>query len=467
MGKNKIKKLTEVTIGDMVSEGKCISRIDEKVYFIEGVVPGDIVDIIISKDKKSFAEAYPVHFHKYSDLRSPAFCEHFGTCGGCKWQDLSYEKQLEFKQKQVSDALERIGKITIGEMLPILPSNKTQFYRNKLEFTFSNKRWIKKEELSQGKITERNALGFHIPRMFDKVLDINNCYLQPEPSNSIRNWLKAYALEHKLSFFDIEGRKGFLRMITIRTSFSTGEVMLILQVADDLPVETEALLVALKAHFPEVTSLYWVLNQKGNDTFHDLELNLYHGKAYIEEIMEGLRFRIGPKSFYQTNSEQAYELYKVTRAFADISETDVVYDLYTGTGTIANFVAKQAKKVVGIEYVEPAIVDAKINSEINGISNTSFYAGDMKDVLNQEFLEKEGLPSVIITDPPRAGMHPDVVQTLIKILAPKIVYVSCNPATQARDIQLLSPYYKVVKVMPVDMFPHTHHVENVALLTLK
>lgn len=467
MGKNTIKKLTEVTIGDMVSEGKCISRIDEKVYFIEGVVPGDIVDIIISKDKKSFAEAYPVHFHKYSSLRSPAFCEHFGICGGCKWQDLSYEKQLEFKQKQVSDALERIGKIHIGEMLPILPSAVTKFYRNKLEFTFSNKRWLKREELNTGEIPDRNALGFHIPRMFDKVLDINNCYLQPEPSNSIRNWLREYALSNNLSFFDIHGRKGFLRMLTIRNSATTGEVMLIIQVADDLPEETEALLTALQQKFPEITSLFWVLNQKGNDTFHDLTLNLFHGKPYMEEVMEGLRFRIGPKSFYQTNSGQAYELYKVTRDFANLSDTDVVYDLYTGTGTIANFVARQAKKVVGIEYVDAAIVDAKINSELNGITNTSFYAGDMKDVLNEEFLEKEGKPSVIITDPPRAGMHPNVVQTLIKILAPKIVYVSCNPATQARDIQLLSPYYQVVKVMPVDMFPHTHHVENVALLTLK
>ena len=364
MGKNKIKKLTNVTVGDMVSEGKCISKIDEKVYFIEGVVPGDIIDIIISKDKKNYAEAYPVHFHTLSPLRSPAFCEHFGVCGGCKWQDLSYEKQLEFKQKQVSDALERIGKISIAEMLPIVPSAETKYYRNKLEFTFSNKRWIKKEELNQGIITERNALGFHIPRMFDKVLDINNCYLQPEPSNSLRNWLREYALNHKLSFFDITERKGFLRMITIRTSQATGEVMIILQVADDQPEVTNSLLSEMLAAFPSITSLYWVLNQKGNDTFHDLDLNLFYGKPFIEENMEGLKFRIGPKSFYQTNSNQAFELYKITRDFAAIQPNEVVYDLYTGTGTIANFVAKQAKKVVGIEYVPTAIVDAKINSEV-------------------------------------------------------------------------------------------------------
>jgi 23S rRNA (uracil1939-C5)-methyltransferase len=433
------------------------------VIFVEGVVPGDVVDILVEKDKKSYAEARLWNMIEKSPLRVPTFCKHFGNCGGCKWQDLEYTQQLVFKQKQVNDALQRIGKVELPEIDTILPSAETKFYRNKLEYTFSERRWLTKEEMEDESISMSNALGYHVPRVFDKILDIQECFLQAEPSNSIRNEIKEYAKEHALGFFNVRDLKGYLRIITIRTT-TRGEVMIILQVAEDREEDTKGLLNHLIKKFPQISSCFYVLNQKGNDTLHDLEPVLHHGLPYITEVMEGLQFRIGPKSFYQTNANQAYELYKITRDFAGLTGNELVYDLYTGTGTIAQFVAKDAHKVVGIEYVEMAIADAKINAELNGVNNCSFFAGDMKNVLTADFVEQHGKPDVIITDPPRAGMHTDVIARMLEIGAEKIVYVSCNPATQARDLQLLDAIYEVKRVQPVDMFPHTHYVENVVLL---
>jgi len=460
---NKNKVIEGLTIGDMVAEGKCIVRHEEKVIFVDGVVPGDIVDILIEKDKKSYAEARLWKMVKKSPLRVPTFCKHFGNCGGCKWQDLDYDQQLVFKQKQVSDALQRIGKVALPDLLPIVPSAETKFYRNKLEFTFSERRWLTNEEMAIEDISNLHALGFHVPRVFDKILDIQECYLQAEPSNSIRNEVRSYAEKHSLGYFNVRDLKGYLRILIIRTT-TKGEVMLILQVAEDREEDTKALLDHLISQFPAISSCFYVLNQKGNDTMHDLEPQLHYGLPYITEEMEELQFRIGPKSFYQTNAPQAFELYKITREMAGLSGDEVVYDLYTGTGTIAQFVAKDAKKVVGIEYVEMAIADAKVNASLNGITNCSFYAGDMKNVFTAELIAKEGKPDVVITDPPRAGMHTDVIARLLEAEPKRIVYVSCNPATQARDLQLMDEYYEVKKVQPVDMFPHTHHVENVVLL---
>lgn len=454
--------IPEITIGDMVAEGKCIARHEEKVIFVEGVVPGDVVELFIEKDKKSYAEGRPRKILKRSPLRTTAFCEHFGVCGGCKWQDLDYNQQLHFKQKQVTDALQRIGKVAIPEILPIVGSAETRFYRNKLEFTFSNRRWLTEDEIGDESVLKTEALGFHIPRMHDKILDIKNCYLQASPSNDIRNFIKAYALSHQLPFFDPKALKGYLRLLTIRTA-STGQVMVILQVGEERE-ETQRLLDALLERFPEITSLYYVLNQKGNDTLEGLTPELYAGAPVIMEAMEDLQFRVGPKSFYQTNSAQAEVLYAITRNLAELTGSERVYDLYTGTGTIALYVAKQAKEVVGIEYVEAAIEDAKLNAQANGINHARFYAGDMKNVLTPDFILSHGRPDVVITDPPRAGMHPEVVQRLIETEATRIVYVSCNPATQARDLQLLDSHYQVKVVQPVDMFPHTHHVENVVQL---
>jgi 23S rRNA (uracil1939-C5)-methyltransferase len=453
--------LENVLVSDMAAEGKCVARHNNKVIFIDHAAPGDILDIRIIKDKKSFAEAVPVKIQQYSDKRSEPFCEHFGVCGGCKWQHINYQTQLYYKTRQVKDNFERIGKLEFSEVLPIIPAENIKYYRNKLEYSFSNKRWLSQEELSSD-VLSQDALGFHIPGRYDKILDIKSCYLQPEPSDSIRLAVKDFALKNKLDFFDIREKKGLLRNLIIRTS-STGEVMVIIQFFRE-DKDISLLLEFLKEKFPEITSLYYVINSKGNETFHDLDLNLYYGKHYITEKMENLEFRVGPKSFYQTNSLQAYSLYKVARDFAGLTGKEVVYDLYTGTGTIANFVAGMAKKVVGVEYVPMAIEDAKINSEINGIKNTFFYAGDMKDILSDEFVKENGHPDVIITDPPRAGMHEDVVQMLRGIAAPKIVYVSCNPATQARDLALLSDLYEIQKIQPVDMFPQTAHVENVVLL---
>ncbi|MCF6351548.1 MAG: class I SAM-dependent RNA methyltransferase [Cyclobacteriaceae bacterium] len=479
-----------VLIEGIAAEGKAIARVDNKVIFVPGVAPGDVVDIRVTRKKKSFYEGTAIKFHTYSKDRVEPFCDYFGTCGGCKWQHIPYNLQLAFKNQQVTDNLVRIGKIDLPSFNPILASSDQTFYRNKLEFTFSDMRWLTREEIDEKQELERNGLGFHIPGRFDKIVDIDKCHLQAEPSNSIRNWVKAYALANKLSFFNLITQEGYLRILIIRTT-STGQNMVILQVAKDKPEWLTPLLDALIKEFPKLSSVNYVINNKRNETFNDLPVHNYYGTPYIEEAMtieearlpatgkaeagsrngqgkpEKLTFRIGPKSFYQTNSLQAYELYKIARSFAGLTGNELVYDLYTGTGTIANFVAHRAKKVIGLEYVEDAIEDAKINSSINSITNTAFYAGDIKDLLNDEFISTHGKPNVIITDPPRAGMHQDVINMLLKVEASKIVYVSCNPATQARDLALLDEKYKVTKLQPVDMFPQTHHVENIALLELR
>jgi len=462
-----------VLIEGIAAEGKAIARVDNKVIFVSGVAPGDVVDIRVTRKKKSFFEGTAIKFHEYSKDRVEPFCDYFGTCGGCKWQHIPYDLQLKFKNQQVIDNLVRIGKIDLPEFNPILASKEQTFYRNKLEFTFSDTRWLTREEIDNSEELNRNGLGFHIPARFDKIIDIEKCHLQVEPSNSIRNWVRDYAIKNNLPFFNLVTQKGYVRILIIRTS-STGESMVILQVTKDNPEWLTPLLEGLKKEFPQITSLNYVINNKRNETFNDLPVHNYFGTPYIEESMlieegkpEKLTFRIGPKSFYQTNSLQAYELYKIAQSYAGLTGKELVYDLYTGTGTIANFVAHKAKKIIGLEYVEAAIEDAKINSSINNIKNTDFYAGDIKDLLNDVFINTHGKPDVIITDPPRAGMHQDVIDMLLKVAANKIVYVSCNPATQARDLALLDAKYKVVKLQPVDMFPQTHHVENIALLELK
>ena len=444
-----------------------MAKVNELVIFVPYVVPGDVVDLQVKRKKNHYAEAVAVKFHEKSPLRTEPFCSHFGVCGGCKWQCLSYEEQLKYKQKQVFDNLTRIGKVELPEFRPILGSEKTRFYRNKLEFTFSNKRWLTEEEVKQNvKYDQMNAVGFHIPGAFDKVLAIDKCWLQDDISNQIRNAVRDYAYAHNFPFFDLRTQEGLLRNIMIRTS-STGELMVVLQckVTDDEGRrKMEEILQFMADSFPQITSLMYVINNKCNDTIGDLDVEVFKGNDHIFEDMEGLRFKVGPKSFYQTNSEQAYNLYKVAREFAGLTGNELVYDLYTGTGTIANFVARQARKVVGIEYVPEAIEDAKVNSALNGIDNTLFYAGDMKDILTNDFIAEHGRPDVIITDPPRAGMHNDVIDVILAAEPKRIVYVSCNPATQARDLQLLDGKYKVTAVQPVDMFPHTHHVENVVQL---
>ena len=444
-----------------------MAKVNELVIFVPYVVPGDVVDLQVKRKKNHYAEAVAVKFHEKSPLRTEPFCSHFGVCGGCKWQCLSYEEQLKYKQKQVFDNLTRIGKVELPEFRPILGSEKTRFYRNKLEFTFSNKRWLTEEEVKQDvKYDQMNAVGFHIPGAFDKVLAIDKCWLQDDISNQIRNAVRDYAYAHNFPFFDLRTQEGLLRNIMIRTS-STGELMVVLQckVTDDEGRrKMEEILQFMADSFPQITSLMYVINNKCNDTIGDLDVEVFKGNDHIFEEMEGLRFKVGPKSFYQTNSEQAYNLYKVAREFAGFTGNELVYDLYTGTGTIANFVARQARKVVGIEYVPEAIEDAKVNSALNGIDNTLFYAGDMKDILTNDFIAEHGRPDVIITDPPRAGMHNDVIDVILAAEPKRIVYVSCNPATQARDLQLLDGKYKVTAVQPVDMFPHTHHVENVVQL---
>lgn len=462
--------MEKVTITDVAAEGKAIAKVDDLVIFVPYVVPGDIVDLQIKRKKHHYAEAVAVKFHEYSSERAVAFCQHYGVCGGCKWQILPYTEQIRYKQKQVTDNLTRIGKIELPEISPILGSEKTQFYRNKLEYTFSNKRWLTEEEVKQEvKYDQMNAVGFHIPDAFDKVLAIEKCWLQDDISNRIRNAVRDYAYEHNYSFINLRTQEGMLRNMIIRTS-STGELMVILIAkieADGEMVLFKELLQYVADTFPEITSLLYIINNKQNDTITDLDVYTFKGKDHIFEEMEGLRFKVGPKSFYQTNSGQAYNLYKVARNFARLTGKELVYDLYTGTGTIANFVSKQARQVIGIEYVPEAIEDAKVNAEINGIKNTLFFAGDMKDMLTQDFINQYGRPDVIITDPPRAGMHQDVVDVILFAEPKRIVYVSCNPATQARDLQLLDIKYKVTAVQPVDMFPHTHHVENVVLLELR
>lgn len=457
--------LEKLEITDIAAEGKSIARLNNQVIFVSNAVPGDIVDVQLIRKRKSFLEGYPVHFHKFSSRRAEPFCSHFGTCGGCKWQNLPYEEQLAFKQKQVIDALERIGKIELPKVDPILGSAETKFYRNKLEFTFSSRRWLTKEEMDSEE-KQMDGLGFHIPGRFDKVLDIDTCYLQRDPSNAIRLFVKNYAVDKQLEFFDLRKQEGFLRTLIIRMA-ETGELMVIVVFFYEDETNRVKLLDALRKEFSGITSLYYVINAKANDTITDQELILHHGKDHILEKMGDLQFKVGPKSFYQTNSKQAHELYKKVSELAAIGASDIVYDLYTGTGTIANFVADKAKKVIGIESVSDAIEDAKMNSSLNKISNTEFFAGDIRDVLNPAFVEKHGFPNVIITDPPRTGMHKDVVEEICKILPEKVIYVSCNPATQARDIQLMTEYYNVTRVQPVDMFPHTHHVENIALLERK
>lgn len=465
--KKELPLLEKITITDVAAEGKALAKVNDLVVFVPYVVPGDVVDLQVKRKKNHYAEAVAVKFHEYSPVRAVPFCQHYGICGGCKWQCLPYTEQIKYKQKQVTDNLTRIGKIELPEISPIMGSEKTEFYRNKLEFTFSNKRWLTEEEVKEEvKYDQMNAVGFHIPGAFDKVLAIEKCWLQDDISNQIRNAIRDYAYEHNYSFFNLRSQEGMLRNLMIRTS-STGELMVLLQckIVEESEMDLMKQLLAFVAErFPQITSLLYVVNNKCNDTINDLEVMVFKGNDHIFEEMEGLRFKIGAKSFYQTNSGQAYNLYKVARNFAGFTGKELVYDLYTGTGTIANFVSRQAKKVIGIEYVPEAIEDAKVNSAINGIDNTLFYAGDMKDILTQEFINQHGRPDVIITDPPRAGMHDDVINTILFAEPQRIVYVSCNPATQARDLSLLDAKYKVMAVQPVDMFPHTHHVENVVLL---
>ena len=474
--KKPLPLLENVTITDIAAEGKCLVRIDDLVVFVPFCVPGDVVDLQIRRKKHSYAEAEVVRFHKYSSVRAVPFCEHFGICGGCKWQNLPYEEQLKAKHKQVYDQLHRIGKIELPEFLPIKGSVKTQEYRNKLDYGCCNKRWLTREEVSTGKTYDQmNAIGFHITGAFDKIYPIEKCWLMDDLHNSIRNSIRDFAYEHNISFFDLRQQTGLLRDVIIRCS-NSGEWMVIVQFHFDHSTEDSllqsncqamSLLQFVAERFPEITSLMWLDNQKCNDTIGDQEIHLYKGNEHIFLLMEDLKFKVGPKSFYQTNTEQAYHLYCVAREFAQLTGTETVYDLYTGTGTIANFVARNAGRVIGIEYVPEAIEDAKENSRVNGISNTDFYAGDMKDILNDEFIARHGSPDVIITDPPRAGMHQDVVNTILRAHPQRIVYVSCNPATQARDLQLLDSQYKVAAVQPVDMFPHTFHVETICALTLK
>lgn len=465
--KKELPLLEKVTITDVAAEGKAVAKVNDLVIFVPYVVPGDVVDLQVKRKKNHYAEAVAVKFHEKSPMRTEPFCQHYGVCGGCKWQCLAYEDQIRYKQKQVFDNLTRIGKVELPEFMPILGSEKTRFYRNKLEFTFSNKRWLTEEEVKQDvKYDQMNAVGFHIPGAFDKVLAIEKCWLQDDISNQIRNAIRDYAYEHNYEFFDLRTQNGMLRNMMVRTS-STGELMVLLQckiVNDEQMDKMKELLQFVADKFPQITSLLYVVNNKCNDTIGDLDVEVFKGNDHIFEEMEGLRFKVGPKSFYQTNSEQAYNLYKVAREFAGLAGDELVYDLYTGTGTIANFVSRRARKVIGIEYVPEAIEDAKVNSQINGITNTLFYAGDMKDILTQDFINEHGRPDVIITDPPRAGMHNDVIDVILFAEPKRIVYVSCNPATQARDLQLLDAKYKVTAVQPVDMFPHTHHVENVVLL---
>ncbi|MEA1896796.1 MAG: 23S rRNA (uracil(1939)-C(5))-methyltransferase RlmD [Bacteroidota bacterium] len=468
--KRKLPLLENIEVVDIGAEGKSIARIDDRVIFLTNTVPGDIVDVQVNRKRKNFLEGYPVRFHKYSETRIKPFCSHFGVCGGCKWQSLSYSDQLSYKEKQVKDQLTRIGKISKEEaelISPIIGSENIKYYRNKLEYTFSNKKWLSWEELNSGEeFTDRNALGFHIPKMFDKVLDIEECYLQPEPSNKIRNWVRSFSAKAEMSYFDLRNHEGLLRNLIIRTS-NTGEVMVIVSFFREERKSRESLLSEILKEFPGITSLMYVINQKANDTILDQEIVLYSGKEFIVEKMEEFEFKVGPKSFYQTNSAQAYKLYQVAREFAGLKGGEIVYDFYTGTGTIALFMSGKAGKVVGIESVPEAIEDAKENARSNSIKNAFFYAGDIKDVFSKDLISKHGSPDVVIMDPPRAGLHSEVIVSLLEIQPPRIVYVSCNPATQARDIQLLSETYSIKKIQPVDMFPQTHHVENVVLLEIK
>lgn len=464
--RDKGQVIENLKVLNFASEGKCIAKHDDKVIFLEYCAPGDVVDVQVTHSKKSWAEAKVLNFKEYSSLRTTPACEHFTICGGCKWQHIPYSVQATYKESQIRDAFERIGKLPFENIEPIIGSATEYYYRNKLEYTFSSKRWLTDAQIKSGQEFDRRALGFHIPGKFDKILDVNKCFLQKDPSNDIRNTFRDFCIEQDLEFFDINTKKGFVRNLIIRTT-SIGDLMVIVQVFEDQKDNIDRINQFLGTRFPQITSLNYVVNPKMNETFHDLEVVCVKGKPYIEEQMEDLKFRIGPKTFYQTNSEQAFVLYKIARELADIKEHELVYDLYTGAGTIANFVAPKAKKVVGVEYVPQAIEDAKVNSDINGISNTVFYAGDMKNVLDDAFVKANGKPDVIITDPPRAGMDEKVVLKLLEIKPERIVYISCNPATQARDLALMMEDYSIKVVQPVDMFPQTSHCENIALLIRK
>lgn len=468
MGRKKLDLILEnVKIEAVAAEGKSLAHVDGTVVFVEFAVPGDIVNVKITKKKKNYMEGFILEIVKPSEDRLQPFCEHFGICGGCRWQPLPYDMQLKAKQQQVWDQLVRIGHLEIPDISPILPSDKTKYYRNKLEFTFSNKRWIYNNE-DPDSLTdeERLGLGFHVGKFFDKVLDIKHCSLQPEPSNEIRLFIREYAVTHNLEFYNIRENTGFLRNIIVRNN-QVGDVMLTVCFAYDDQDKIVPMLDAIAVEFPQIKSLHYVINEKLNDSISDLDCILYKGEDAIWETMGKLKFKIGPKSFYQTNSEQAYKLYSVAKEFAALTGNEVVYDLYTGTGTIAQFISDKASKVIGIEYVKEAIEDARINAEANGITNCTFFDGDMKDILTADFIKEHGKPEVMIIDPPRAGMHPDVVKVIMEAAPERIVYVSCNPASQARDLAIMSPMYEITAVQPVDMFPHTMHVENVCALKLK
>lgn len=462
--KNRIVENIEIT--DIGATGKAVGKKDNIVYFVDGAIPGDIVDVLIKKKKDNYCEAKIKTIHKYSEKRIDAFCSHFGACGGCKWQNLSYKDQVEFKQNYIIENIKRIGKIeNLPEIDPFLKANETEYYRNKLEFAFCNYRWLTNQDIPDKDSLNLNGLGFHVAGLHDRVVDVEHCYLQAEPSNKIRLAVKDFCDRNNLEYFNTKTMKGFMRNLMIRTT-TTGEVMVLFSFYREEKENRINLLEFIKNKFPEITSLMYVINPKGNDTIFDLDIELYDGKPYIIEEMEGLKFKIGPKSFFQTNSKQAFELYKSIRNFAGLTGNEIVYDLYTGTGSIAQFVSKKAAVVVGIEIVPDAIIDAKINAEINNITNTHFYAGDMKDVFNKELIDKYGFPDVVITDPPRAGMHQSVIDLLLEIKPRKIVYVSCNPSTQARDLSLMKDVYKLTKIQGVDMFPHTYHAENIVLLEL-
>lgn len=468
MGRRRKPKIVEsVRMTEIADKGKAFGKKDDMAYFVEGAVPGDVVDVLVTRNKKSFKKGRAINFREYSDKRVEPFCPHFDICGGCKWQNLSYEEQIKQKSQIAKNAIERLGKIEIPDFQPILGAEKTQYYRNKMEFSFSNKRWLTEEEVKSGDdFSNRNALGFHRPGAFDKIVQINHCYLQGGLSNEIRNEVYAFAIENDFTFFNIRNKGGLLRNLMIRTS-TLGETMVVVIFYDDDKAKRELLLNHLQEKFPQITALQYIINQKANDTFLDLPIETHYGRDYIYEQLGHLKYKIGAKSFFQTNTEQAFNLYSIVAEFAGLSGNENVYDLYTGTGSIALFLAHKAKHVVGIEEVAPAIDDAIINAKNNEVENVTFYVGDVKDILTDEFAVKHGKPDVLITDPPRAGMHQKVVEMLLQLESPRIVYVSCNPATQARDLQLLGEKYQLLKVRPVDMFPHTHHIENVALLELK
>jgi 23S rRNA (uracil1939-C5)-methyltransferase len=459
--RNKI--FSGVEVERIAAEGKCVAHVEGRAVFIEGVVPGDVIDLKVTRKKKSYLEGKPIAFHKLSEKRVEPFCSHFSLCGGCKWQHLDYQFQIEGKRQQVIDNFERIGKFSFPEVNPIISSEETQYYRNKLEYTFSNKRWLSTEEIADSEDINRNGVGFHIPRHFDKIVDIERCYLQKEPTNEIRNALRSFANENKLTFYDIRENTGLLRNLIIRTS-TTDQLMVIVQFGENQPENIQLVMNHLKSSFPTIDALYYVINLKKNETFNDLDPVLFHGKPFIEEKINDLEFKLGPKSFFQTNTLQTQKLYNKTLEMAQLTGVETVFDLYCGTGTITNFVAQKANRAVGIETIKEAIDDARENAKNNGISNSEFVVGDIKDALGDNFIAKYGQADVIITDPPRAGMHRDVITTILKMSPEKIVYVSCNPATQARDLAFLIDDYEIIEIQPFDMFPHTHHLENIVSL---